>query len=110
MQVQFQPGLQLKPTELAAIWVMSLVTAGIPSKGVWRNLLPMRVSHSYFSTPENQWQPLFSQWLSPWLVVKEHKTAVDFFEIADLPVPWSAWMKPLILWTLFILVLYFTIT
>ena len=107
---QIQPGLQLKPTELAAIWVMSLVTAGIPSKGVWRNLLPMMVSHSYFSTPENQWQPLFSQWLSPWLVVKEHKTAVDFFEMADLPVPWSAWMKPLIFWTLFILVLYFTIT
>ena len=106
---KIKPGSELNPAELAAIWMMSLVTAGIPSKGLLRNLLPMLVAHTYFATPENQWTELFEKDLHPWLVVKDKKAIMDFFEGSDKLVPWGSWMGPLIFWSVFVLVLYFTI-
>lgn len=73
-----KPEFELNPAELAAIWMMSLVTAGIPSKGLLRNLLPMLAAHSYFATPENQWAELFGKDLHSWLVVKD-KRAITYY-------------------------------
>ena len=103
------PGRELQGSELLVIWGMMLVASGIPSSGLMRYLVPLAVSPFYFATPENEWITLFHQHLPDWMVVKDPKAVFYFYE--QLPdggqIPWRAWLKPIVGWSVFVLIFYF---
>ena len=106
---KLKPGTELQGSELLIIWGMMLVASGIPSSGLMRYLVPLAVSPFYFATPENEWITLFHQHLPDWMVVKDAKAVFYFYEkLPDGdPIPWRAWVKPIVGWSAFVLIFYF---
>lgn len=97
------------PAELLVIWSMMIVIEAIPYSGLIRYLFPILVAPTYFATPENEWQALFKPYLSDWIVPKDEHAIKQFYEglPSGEPVPWGAWLKPLIAWSVFVIVIYF---
>jgi len=100
------PKAILNPRELITIWMMMVVSSAIPSKGMMGFLFPFLVAPVYFAAPENEWADTLHPHLPEWLVVWD-KRAVFYFYEGDSPVPWAAWVKPILAWTIFIVFLYF---
>ena len=96
--------------ELTVIWMMLIVAVGIPSMGLLQFLLPSLVALRYFATPENDWAETLHPHIPDWLIVSDTRAVADFYEglSAGETVPWLFWMKPLLIWGLFVLVFYFT--
>ncbi|MBW2341992.1 MAG: hypothetical protein JRF50_16870 [Deltaproteobacteria bacterium] len=101
----------LTPFELVIIWSMTVAVSGLPSSGMMRYLIPALVSWKHFATPENDWANLLHQYIPKWLVVTDSKAVESFFEGIQPgeSIPWRAWLKPLLIWTLFLAILYFVI-
>lgn len=96
--------------ELTVIWMMIIVAVGIPSMGLLQFLIPCLVALRYFTTPENDWSETLQPYIPDWLIVTDTHAVTDFYEglSSGGGVPWSPWIKPLLIWGLFILVFYFT--
>ena len=99
------PRATLSPAELMVIWVMMGVASAIPSKGMIGYLLPYLAAPVYFATPENEWAETLHPHFPEWLIVWDTHAVTDFYE-GESSVPWVLWIKPLIVWTVFILLLY----
>ena len=104
-----KPSYGFAPAELLVIWCMMIVIEAIPYSGLVRYLFPALVAPMYFATPENEWRALFKPYLSDWVVPKDEHAIKYFYE--GLPsgesVPWGAWLKPLLAWTSFVIIIYF---
>ncbi len=100
----------LTALELTVIWMMIIVAVGIPSMGLLQFLLPCLVALRYFTTTENDWAETLQPHIPDWLVVTDSQAVTDFYEglSAGGGVPWHPWIKPLLVWGLFVLVFYFT--
>jgi hypothetical protein len=98
-------GRPFSSAELLTVWVMTLVSSGVPSSGLFRYLLGSMIAPIYFATPENEWASLLHPHLSEWLTPLDPKLARDFYEGGDR-VPWAGWVKPIIFWTPLILLVY----
>ena len=96
--------------ELTVIWMMLIVAVGIPSMGLLQFLLPSLVAVRYFATAENDWAETLHLHIPDWLIVTDSRAVTDFYEgiSAGESVPWMLWIKPLLIWGLFVLVFYFT--
>ena len=107
---KFAHHLAFSSSELIVIWVMLIVTLGIPSMGFLQFLLPTLVAISYFATPENDWSETLHHHIPEWLVISDRNAVRNFYEGVNQSgfIPWSIWLKPLCIWTLFALVFYFT--
>jgi hypothetical protein len=102
-------GKELSSGELATIWIMSAVAIGIPSWGLTAFLIPLLASPVYFATPENDWEALLLPHLPRWSIVWDKKAARGFYEgslFSEVPIPWEAWIKPLLFWSAFALSCY----
>ncbi|MCG9128526.1 hypothetical protein JT359_13070 [Candidatus Poribacteria bacterium] len=97
--------------ELTVIWMMLIVAVGIPSMGLLQFLIPCLVALGYFTTPENDWAETLQPQIPDWLVVTDTQAITDFYEGLSPGgnIPWVSWINPLLVWTLFIVVFYFTI-
>ncbi len=93
----------LKPAETLLIYTMALVAAGIPSFGWTGLLIPYLAGPFYFATPENNWAQILDPHLPKFLFPQQRETAIWLYE--GLPkgvkIPWSDWLLPLMMWTLF---------
>lgn len=100
----------LSALELTVIWMMLIVAVGIPSMGLLQFLLPCLAALRYFTTPENDWGETLQPHIPEWLVVTDTRAVTDFYEGLSPggSVPWSPWIKPLLIWGFFVLVFYFT--
>lgn len=104
----------LTTNEMLIIYVMLIISALLSSFGLAEQLLPNLVGVNYFATPENKWRTLFfshiPRWLVPWDPHGGEKQAVakDFYEGLHYgePIPWEAWIIPLISWSIFALLLF----
>ena len=107
---KFANHLAFSSSELIVIWVMLIVTLGIPSMGFLQFLLPTLVAISYFATPENDWSETLHHHIPEWLIISDRNAVRNFYEGVNQSglIPWSIWLKPLCIWTLFALVFYFT--
>ena len=96
--------------ELTVVWMMLIVAVGIPSMGLLQFLLPSLVALQYFATTENDWSETLHPHVPEWLVITEPHAVTDFYEgiAPGESVPWMLWLKPLLIWGLFVLVFYFT--
>jgi hypothetical protein len=90
--------------ELAVIYIIIMVTSGIPSSGLLRYLVPVMTTPFYYASTGNQWAKLFHPFIPPWLAVSDPAAANWFWE--GLPegnsVPWGDWLYTLSHWCIFI--------
>jgi hypothetical protein len=97
--------------ELAVIYIIIMVTSGIPSSGLLRYLIPVTTMGTYFASPGNQWQKLFWDYVQPWVGV-DKETANWFWE--GLPsgsaMPWGVWVYVLSHWMIFVFALWLMMT
>jgi hypothetical protein len=102
-----RPGTELRPAELAVVWIMSSVCANIPFRGFLGFGIPLAASPHYMATPENQWEDLILPHLKPWAIVSDKKAATLFFEgVTYQRFDYATWAAPVAYWTLFALALY----
>jgi len=69
------------------------------------------VGHPFwFATPENEWEDLFHSYLPRWLTIDNKNVMEGFYAYNDSfydPYVFQAWVRPLLLWSAFLIVLYF---
>jgi len=87
--------------ELATIYIMTLVSAALPSNDALERLAPALAGAFYFS-PQGALQPVLNQHISRWATVRDPAAIRYFFEglPEGQPIPWGAWAAPLAAWTL----------
>jgi len=100
----------LSSSELKTVYVMMVVACAIPTMGMSAQLLPIITSPFYYALPENSWAELIQPHIKPWLVPQGRLWIKYFYE--GLPswegnIPWMIWIKPLLIWGSFLMVLYF---
>ena len=101
---------RLSSAELSLIWTILVVALSIPSMGFLQFLLPTMVVPYYLASNENDWVEVLHPHLPEWLMVPDLTAATDFYQGTEMGgmAPWRLWLKPLLFWSLFILVFYFT--
>lgn len=97
-------------TELTVVWMMLIVAVGIPSMGLLQFLLPSLVALRYFATTENDWAETLHPHVPEWMIITDARAVTDFYEgiSPGESVPWILWVKPLLIWGLFVFIFYLT--
>ncbi len=100
---------RLSEGELIFIYVSVVMASSVASHDLMQILVPT-ISHlSWYATPENEWQELFSEHIPRWLAVTDQKPLVGYYEgdsslyTADRM---GAWLSPVVWWSLFVLALF----
>ena len=102
--------LALTSPELKTVYIMMTVACAIPTMGLTAQILPILTSSYYYALPENSWAEVLHPHIRPWLVPQGQRQIKYFYE--GLPawessVPWGIWVKPLLIWSIFLIALYF---
>ena len=99
----------LRAAELITVYMMMLVAGGTPSFGLTEYLFPTLAGLRYFASPENKWEATFFQHVPDWIAPTDPRVVRDFFEglHPGHPVPWEAWVTPMLAWTALALILFF---
>jgi hypothetical protein len=105
-------GVPFSQYELIVIYCLMLIPAGIPSLGLSAYLIPVLASPPYYATVENEWETLFFQYVPEWLAPSNHKFVRFFYEglPGGINVPYAMWIKPLIIWSIFALAMYLSMS
>ncbi len=96
----------LSPRELVLLYSMLMVASPVMSIGCVHFLLPTMTSARYFATPENKWEELFFEFIPSWLGPTDQRDVLDFWESSPRAVPWLLWLRPIALWSVFVLAMY----
>ena len=92
---KLRPGNELKPAELALVWIMSSVAANIPFRGLVGPLIPLIASPRYHASNENKWDELVMPHLKPWAIVSDDSAARMFYEgVGYGTFDWRPWAAP----------------
>jgi hypothetical protein len=93
----------LSGRELSVIYLLTMVTSGIPSSGLLRYLIPTLPTPTYFAGQGNQWDKTLWGHIPTWFGVTG-APANWFFE--GVPegeaFPWAAWWGPLSRWLILV--------
>ncbi|MFQ6099467.1 MAG: DUF6785 family protein, partial [Armatimonadota bacterium] len=98
--------LALRSREVALLYCMLMVASPVMSIGLAHFLLPTMVSARYFASSENRWDTLFLQYVPKWFGPTDEWIIKNFWEATGAGVPWLHWAKPLALWSVLALALY----
>ena len=98
--------------EQATVYIMAAVACTIPTLGLVCQLLPHISSGTYFSTPENGWAEEIVPFLPEWMRVSDSQAVKWFYEglPSGTPLPWMAWLAPLLGWLPMLLAAYAAMT
>ncbi|MCE5237625.1 hypothetical protein LLH23_03945, partial [bacterium] len=107
--------LRLRPHEIIVIYLMILVASLSTSRGLLERWIPTLCAVDYYSTESNHFDKLFYRNIPQWSVIFDVKDqgpqrpSIDFYEglKPGRPIPWRLWLKPLSLWAIVILALWF---
>jgi len=106
---RFAKKYALTRSEIVFIYIFLAVAVPMMSVGVVRRLFPLLTALFYFNTPENKFEVL-QKYIPDWLVPKDNETIRAMYEGAvNNVVPWLNWAVPLLMWTLFLVILWFTL-
>ncbi|MGD2175562.1 MAG: hypothetical protein PVJ27_09175, partial [Candidatus Brocadiaceae bacterium] len=107
---------QLSRAELMVVWCMAIVGVTIPADGIGRFWYAAVAGGPYLARrPDLYWEEGGSlTHAPPGLVLSRNeysKAAEQYFEGAPETgrVPWTAWLRPLLWWSVFIIVLYLAV-
>jgi hypothetical protein len=106
----------LTPPEIAVIFLMMLTSSLITSRSFAGRLLPTIVGVNYFADPVNKWEKLFfphiKKWLVPWDPSGPPKQEIvrGYYEgyFYGEPIPWGKWLEPTLIWSILILLVFFS--
>jgi len=108
------PRTRLQPAELVVVYVMTMFSAMIASRGLTEDLYPTQAGLNYFATPANHWQSLYFGHLRPALVPWDPRgepgqaAMRSYFE--SLPegeaLPWGRWLHSSAAWLVLVGLVY----
>jgi len=105
--LKLAPRRALRAAELAAIYVIVLVAAPLPSGGYAEYFPSVTSAAFYYATPENEYAVKFQPYLRNWLAPQDPQAIKWLYE--GLPkgqsIPWATWVPPLISWGIFVMLL-----
>ncbi|MBU0477251.1 hypothetical protein KKC91_01605 [bacterium] len=100
--------IALNSSELLVIYIMMLVASSVATMGLGAQLFPIITAPFYFATPTNRWAELIQPHIKSWMVPQGKEVIRQFYE--GMPkgasIPWSAWIKPICFWMIFLMSLY----
>jgi len=100
----------LSQLDLIAIYLMLSVSSAIASIDFLQVLVSNMGHAFYFATPENEWKTLFCDSLPYWLVVSDSNALEGYYSGGTTLYSshhFKPWIVPTLVWTVFILVLFF---
>jgi len=104
--------LSLSPAELLVIYVMVTMVSTISGATTMTPLLGALTQPFWFASPENEWRSLFWRHIPSWFTVTDTKILEGYFHgestfhtIRHL----KAWFIPILTWSLFTFLLYFSL-
>ena len=103
--------LALNRSELIVVYIMLLVVASVSTMGLCETILPAITGAFYYVSPENKWTELLFPHLPNAIMIDDGNGNKDFFEgvaSADFRIPYEIWVRPMLLWGIFLLGLYVT--
>lgn len=106
-----RPSWALTPLELVVVFSTGLVGALFPLMNFTGLIMGHLSTPYYFATPENAWSDLLHPHLPDWLFPRDADHAMrHFYEglPSDMPIPWEAWVGPLLWWFAFAGILTWT--
>jgi hypothetical protein len=106
---KFSRRIALDSNELLLIYAMTMVGAPLSSFGLVQFLIPNMVGPIHFATAENMWQDDFLHYIPDWFGPRDQSVIAGFYTGSWDGVPWRVWIKPLLIWCVFALVLYFVL-
>jgi len=102
----------LSQSELLVIYIMITVATTISGATMMTSLMGTLAHPFWYATPENEWQQLFWQYIPSWFTVSDTKILEGYYiggttihTIDNL----KAWSIPMITWSCFIFVIYFSL-
>jgi len=99
------------------VYAFLTIAVSMSSVGVVRMLFPNSTALFYFATTENNFAE-FQQYVPDWIVPHDPEVIRQMYEGTDsepdapawmipwLVVPWRAWLTPLVMWTVFLLLAF----
>ncbi len=101
--------LKFRDHELVVIYIMALVGSSIATLGLTENFLPIISGGLYYANSENAWAEQIHPYTRRWMFPQDWEAVKYFYEglPTGYPIPWAAWIKPLLCWLPAILALYF---
>jgi len=111
------PRLQLNSAELLIIWIMTTLASGIPYRGLLRNFYLNITTPFYYATGSNMWAEKIQPFVPTSLVPRDPQTIQGLYRGLEMDpstglllrlqaIPWSQWLVPLAVWSLFVLLCY----
>ena len=93
----------LSTRETAVVYIIIMVTSGIPSSGLLRYMIPCGTVPYYFANPGNRWEQLFWDRIPQWMAVSDPGAVTWFWEglPAGQGVPWRPWINMMSHWFVF---------
>ncbi|MBT7457385.1 MAG: hypothetical protein HN796_26085 [Gemmatimonadetes bacterium] len=101
--------LALNHSELIVVYIMLLVVASLATMGLCETILPAMSGVFYYATPENKWLEQLVPHMPLSILVDDGAENTLFFEGiggAAIQAPYAVWIRPLLLWSIFLLGLY----
>ncbi|HIA67796.1 TPA: hypothetical protein EYN98_17420 [Candidatus Poribacteria bacterium] len=105
------PKLVFSQTELITIYVMLCQASVFAGRDMVQVLIPLMSNGFWYATSENEWSQLFHRHLPPWLVVEDRELLRGFYQGQSTLYLIShifAWIKPVLIWLGFCLILGIT--
>jgi hypothetical protein len=94
----------LHSRELVVIYIIAMVTSGIPSSGLLRYMLPTMTAWHYFGGIGNRWDTIFWDYVPNWVGLRDEAAVRWFWEglPEGEPLPWGPWWLPVSRWAIFV--------
>ncbi|MFQ6098464.1 MAG: DUF6785 family protein, partial [Armatimonadota bacterium] len=90
----------LTRAELLFVYTVLFVASGTPGRGMAYFLLGNITALRYYATPVNGWDDLIVSHVPAWLSPASPSAISGLYEgVGGASVPWSAWLAPLLAWT-----------
>lgn len=102
--------LALNSSELKTVYIMMTIACAISTMGLTAQILPILTAPYYYALPENSWAEVINPNIKSWLVPQGQTHIKNFYEGApawEKGVPWDIWLRPLLIWGIFLMALYF---
>lgn len=100
--------LALSAAEIMVVYTMVTIAISMSSIGMIRYFLPVLTAPFYFATPENEYN-IFNKHIPDWFAVNNTRAIKESYEGSiDGSVPWGAWIVPLLIWSAFFIILFWT--
>ena len=105
------PNLALRQKELLTIYIILIMAITVSGHDFSQTIFSTLITAHWFATPENDWSSIFWNYVPPKLTINDDKVIREFIEGESSFYRTeyvAAWMQPLILWSIYLTVLVFT--